>query len=1115
MSDRFGILLFVPCSLMVLLSLGPDTSPRSTRVRRPASHAPAARQTPAADAAARRAGADAGWMAQVTAGIEREEYRASASDRGLQAPNRAQNLRTYFRASGIEVVPRRDDQGPVWRFTWRTSRWGRPGTLVALPTATAPDVDGSRVTYRRPGLTEWYENAKSGLEQGFLVARRPAGRGPLCLAGNLGTTLRVELRNGVLDLFDPHHVHVLRYGALRVTDARGREIPSRLRLEGEDLAILIEDAQAVYPITVDPLMTSPAWTAEGNQAVAFFSFSVSTAGDVNGDGYSDVIVGARGYDNDLADEGRAFVYYGSASGLPASASWTAEGNQTGAVFGWSVACAGDVNGDGYSDVIVGAPQYSNGQTSEGRAFVFLGSGGGLALTPAWTAESDVASAQLGASVAGAGDVNGDGYADVVVGAPNLSNGQSNEGRAYLYQGSAGGLALTSAWTVESNVAGALYGTSVASAGDVNADAYGDVIVGAPQFSNGQTNEGLAFVYQGSVSGLVTTPAWIAESNQSDALFAYSVAGAGDVNGDGYSDVIVGARLYDNGQTDEGREYAYYGSAAGLSVAANWIVESNQSSATLGFAVAAAGDINGDGFADVIVSADLYDNGQSDEGRAFVYRGSAAGLESSPVWTAESDQALATFGFSVAGAGDVNGDGFSDVIVGAELYDNPETNEGRAYLYLGGSNGLAIGPSWSAESNQANALFGYSVASAGDVNGDGCSDVIVGARGYDNGQTDEGRAFVYLGSTTGLSVSPSWTAESDQAGAAFGGSVASAGDVDGNGYSDVIVGARAFDNGETDEGRAFLYLGSVNGLTASPAWTAESDQGASGFGWSVASAGDVNGDGYSDVIIGSQAYDHFFSNEGRVWLFYGLPGGLSSNVNWIADGSQAGALFGYSVACAGDVNRDGYSDVIIGAPFFDNGQTDEGGAFVFLGSAGGLSASPSWTAEGDQVGAQFGWSVAGAGDEDGDGYSDVIVGANLYDNGQTDEGRAFYYRGLSSGVDPTPSWTGESNQASAQYGFSVASAGDVNGDGYSDIVVGAADYANVDPYEGRAYVYLGSAAAAGPSPTPDWMDIGHFQADFFGSSVACAGDVNGDGYSEVIVSAPNASNGQFVEGLANL
>src|SRR5207247_615774 len=161
-------------------------------------------------------------------------------------------------------------------------------------------------------------------------------------------------------------------------------------------------------------------------------------------------------------------------------------------------------------------------------------------------------------------------------------------------------------------------------------------------------------------------------------------------------------------------YVFYGSATGLSLTPGWTAESNQASARFGVSVATAGDVNGDGYSDVIVGANLYDNGQSNEGRSFVYYGSAAGLHDSPCWTAESNQASAYFGYSVATAGDVNGDGYSDVVIGAYLYDNGQTNEGRIFRYDGSASGLPSVPSWTAESDQASSNLGISVATAGDV-----------------------------------------------------------------------------------------------------------------------------------------------------------------------------------------------------------------------------------------------------------------------------------------------------------------------------------------------------------------------------------------------------------------
>jgi hypothetical protein len=432
------------------------------------------------------------------------------------------------------------------------------------------------------------------------------------------------------------------------------------------------------------------------------------------------------------------------SPIPSRADWTAQGDQAFASFGVSVASAGDVNGDGYDDVIVGAYLYDHGQLDEGRAFAYYGSGSGLSTSPNWTAESDQASAWFGASVAGAGDVNGDGYDDVIVGSILYGNGQVYEGRAFAYYGSASGLSRTANWTAESDQDIAYFGISVGGAGDVNGDGYDDVIVGAWYHDNGQAEEGRAFAYHGSASGLSTTANWTAESNQASAVFGISVGGAGDVNGDGYDDAIVGASLYDHGQLDEGRAFAYYGSASGLSSTAYWTAESDQDGAVFGASVAGAGDVNGDGYADVIVGAHGYDHGHDGEGRALLYHGSAGGLSTTANWTSESNQDGAGFGYSVASAGDANGDGYDEVIVGARSYDNGQTDEGRAFVFCSSMAGLRISPCRKAESNQASALFGSSVAGAGDVNGDNYDDVIVGAFFYDHGQTDEGIAVARYG-----------------------------------------------------------------------------------------------------------------------------------------------------------------------------------------------------------------------------------------------------------------------------------------------------------------------------------------------------------------------------------
>jgi hypothetical protein len=413
--------------------------------------------------------------------------------------------------------------------------------------------------------------------------------------------------------------------------------------------------------------------------------------------------------------------------------------------------------------------------------------------------------------------------------------------------------------------------------------------------------------------------------------------------------------YANGQVHEGRAFVFYGSAGGLSGSPGWTVESNQEYACLGISVATAGDVNGDGYADVIVGASAYDNGQTDEGRAYVFYGSADGLGHDPAWTAESNQASAFFGDPVATAGDVNGDGYADVIVGAPRYDNGQTDEGRAYVYYGAAGGLSGSPGWTAESNLASAYFGWSVATAGDVNGDGYADVIAGALGYGNGQDREGRAYVFYGAAAGLRASPSWTAESDQVDAQFGLVVATAGDVNGDGYADVIVAAPYFDNGQTDEGRTYVYHGAATGLSTSAAWTAESDQVNAHFGDSAAAAGDVNGDGYADVIVGAPSYDNGQTNEGMAFVYYGNGGGTvllprqrrGDNTAPVAPGGKS-------------ARSDGFLLALLGRTPFGRGQVKLEWEVKPLGTlfdGKGTSASPSWVSTGT-TGVAFNQLVTG-------------------------------------------------------------------------------------------------------------------------------------------------------------
>ena len=640
------------------------------------------------------------WWARVQDDIRASEYKMSWQNRtrlpsetaAYQAPNRAHNLRTYFTADGIRVVPRTSVKTD-WMWGLTLAGYGLEGDEQPVG-PEAPSASGNRIEYNRSGLKEWYINDERGLEQGFTLHAPPASRLPspspwvvleMILSGSLNATHNTA--TGTIEFATISGETVLHYGQLHALDAGGCRLPATFDLAGNQIIIRVDTTHAVYPVTIDPLATSPYWTAESNMANAEFGYSVSTAGDVDGDGCDDVIVSAPWYDMGTPNQGRVSVYYGSLYGLWDSPFWTIQG-----VSGWSVATAGDVNDDGYADVIIGA---SN------RVYVYYGSEdglgpGGTGDDADWTAESGQSSF-FGCSVGTAGDVNGDGYADIIIGDPYYSNGEYFEGAAIVYHGSSTGLGAPGTpqnadWIIEGGQAYALFGYSVGTAGDVNADAYADVIIGAPDYNTSGWRKGKVFVYHGSADGLNTSPAWTAAPlGLVEGDFGFAVGTAGDVNGDGYFDVIVGEPFEEN-TSREGRAFVYHGSSTGLDLNglrpvgtegnADWSAQTGGVEGRFGWSVGTAGDVDGDRYADVIIGAPYWSNGYFRYGRAYMYRGSAVGIGPDYAWYALSDTANADFGASVNTAGDINGDGYADVIIGAPGYTNGEFGEGRAFVYWG-------------------------------------------------------------------------------------------------------------------------------------------------------------------------------------------------------------------------------------------------------------------------------------------------------------------------------------------------------------------------------------------------------------------------------------------------
>lgn len=432
-----------------------------------------------------------------------------------------------------------------------------------------------------------------------------------------------------------------------------------------------------------------------------------------------------------------------ASALPAA--WFYESTQSSSDLGYAVDIAGDLNGDGYPDVAVGAIKYAINAVKGGAVFVFYGGPGGLRSAPDWLFGLEMNGAELGTAVAGAGDVNGDGFADLIVGAPGCTNPEPKEGCVFVFYGSSTGLANVPDQILELDRRDSYLGSAVAGAGDVNGDGYADVIVGAKWFTNNLNNEGAAFLFLGGPDGLSSTPAWQVEGNQAGASLGMAIAGAGDVNGDNYADVLVGAPFFDGAAVDAGYAALYLGSPGGLGSTPAWELTGSHADARLGWSVASAGDVNGDGLADFLVGAPGWRN-QADEavGAAFLYAGTADWQNAAPLWTAFSDQPNSLFGTAVNGAGDMNLDGFADVVIGAYRYSRDQSEEGVVLIYLGGPGGPAAAPRWMAEGNKSSTWFGFAVGSVADVDQDGYGDLLVGAPEYRSQTELRGRAFLYEG-----------------------------------------------------------------------------------------------------------------------------------------------------------------------------------------------------------------------------------------------------------------------------------------------------------------------------------------------------------------------------------
>ena len=399
---------------------------------------------------------------------------------------------------------------------------------------------------------------------------------------------------------------------------------------------------------------------------------------------------------------------------------------------------------------------------------------------------------------------------------------------------------------------------------------------------------------------------------------------------------------------------------------------------LGISVAGAGDVDGDGFDDIIAGAtDGIGNGD-EPGTAVVYSGLDGTVLHRFVGESDGD----AFGTAVAGAGDVDRDGFDDVIVGARYDDHTAIFSGAVKVYSGATGAELHAFYGDGEGDR----LGYSVAGAGDVNADGFADIVAGAVFDNNKGFWSGSAYVFSGRNGALLRRFDGDSSFDLLGSSVGG----AGDVDGDGFDDIITGAPDSEAGGAGAGLARVY--SVR--TGAVLHTFLGDSPSDGFGSAVTGVGDLDRDGFDDVAVGAPLNDAAGDDVGTVWVLSGFDGAVLRALH-----GEAANQLGSSVAGPGDVDGDGFPDIWAGSPHAGG----TGSARLYSGRDGSLIYSVEGAPD-----SFFGISVGAAGDVNGDGFPDLVAGANHDNAGGLDAGSARVLSGSLTLQTPVPGQAGQRN-----------------------------------------------------------------------------------------------------------
>ncbi|MXN67497.1 tandem-95 repeat protein [Stappia sp. GBMRC 2046] len=874
-------------------------------------------------------------------------------------------------------------------------------------------------------------------------------------------------------------------------------------------------------IELSALNGSNGFVLNGAAAGDESGISVSSAGDVNGDGIDDLIVGARLADpSGRTNGGQSYIVFGggdigasgsiNASSLNGTTGFRLNGGSS-ERSGISVAAAGDINGDGIDDLIVGA-NFHGDPDRDGAAYIIFG-GQNFSADFDLTAVNGSNGFRLdgfnlgraGSSVSAAGDIDGDGIEDFIVGAPNGGDAAfDNNGHAYVVFGGqdfasiAGGdgavdLALINAagssgqlrgFRIEGTANFDALGNSVAAAGDINGDGIGDLIIGADN-RNGRAyvvfgGQAFASVIDADTIGGSGPNGFVLDGLQSGDRFGYSVSSAGDVNGDGFDDLVIGARSADPNGASSGQSYVIFGGdfTGGVTVGTSGADTLAGSSAADQLVGGLGNDtLVGDGGADVLSGGagdDTLTIGDAD----FVRVDGGGGSDTLRLG--------AGFDLDLTAISNTRLDSIETIDLGSN--GNRLTLNAEDVFDINGAAGNVL----TVDGSSGNVSFAGLAADhplAGGTWAASAQQPTAGYTAYEFMVDGEVRATVNV--ADGLTVDGLTSPVSAQVPAPV-------------------------DLGDLDGSNGFVVIG----------------QGGDEGGTSVSSAGDINGDGFDDLIIGApgndRAYIVFGTNEAVGTNGILNASALNGTNGFTLRGSERDT--GLSVSSVGDINGDGIADLIVGAPgTFDSPGTSYvvygGQAFGSEVVLSGLDGTNGFTLTGPGR-SESGYSVSSAGDVNGDGIDDLIIGGNRADpSGRTDAGQSYIVFGgqnFGSGfslasLDGSNGFiiTGGDGE---RLGGSVSSAGDINGDGIDDLIVGAPRYGGLFNEHGAAYVVFGGQAHGGELDVQNLDGTNGFRLNGFslaraGYSVSSAGDINGDGIADLVIGAaraddsPLSNNGQ--------